>query len=957
MPKLGPLCVFFISGLPLLANPALIKLPLAFEENWGQAAADIRFLARTPLYSVSLLAAAVDVQSRAGRFRMRFAGSRRRVRLEALDPQPGKANYFVGRNPRDWHTGIPTFGRVLYKGLYHSVDLIFHTGPGNQLEYDFRIAPGGNPSTIRLAFDGAHGLRTDGDGNLVLTGTNGNWLQHRPRAFQGDKSVECKYKLLADGQVGFAVASYDVKKPLIIDPTISYATYLGSGDGIGSIAVDAAGNAYVAGSGGTEPGFTLVAKLNAAGTALLYSTLIGGMQGELYGGPGPDLTGTVGSSIAIDPAGNVYLTGETVTSDFPVTQNALRASLNGLLEDGFLVKLDPTGSKLLYATYLGGGQPASMAMYQSSDLYIAGATGSPGFPTLNALQPAFGGGVVVDCPTAPQAPPATCTDAFVMHWRPSDMTLLNSTFLGGSGDDSASAIATDLSGNLYITGGTNSLNFPVAAAMQPNLAAGTCGETIVGVSSTTYPCSDAFVAEISADGKRLIFSTYLGGTASDWGDGIAVDAMGQAFIVGITASSDFPLKHASLPAIGGVCSDPSNVYNCGETFIAKIAQGGTALVFSSYFGSTGSGIENGPVVLDASGDAYFAVSYTDTPPEFTLPVSPGMINPCAGAAEGLPAILAEVQPDGSLVYSTRFGGTTSDAIGSMALDATGNLYLAGYTQSADFPVTAGAYQPQLSGTFDGFVAKIVPTPPPNSGTVLAAACIVNAASYSNWSDYGGVSGSVAPGEIISIFGSGLGPAAGAVAVLDFAGRIPMSLAGVTLTFDGIPAPLLYAQANQINAIVPFEVAGKRQTVVGLQYFGTVATSATLLVAQSATGIFTAGGPGTQIAALNQDGTSNSPANPAARGSIVSMWATGMGLLTQSYADGQIVTGPLGTPVNPPPITMDGLPLETQYLGQAPSLVAGAIQINLVVPATAASGPHTIFIGSPFPIVSGTIAVQ
>jgi hypothetical protein len=208
------------------------------------------------------------------------------------------------------------------------------------------------------------------------------------------------------------------------------------------------------------------------------------------------------------------------------------------------LKLDPTGSKLLYATYLGGGQPASPAMYQSSDLYVAGSTGSPGFPILNALQPVFGGGVVVDCPVAPMALPATCNDAFIMHWRPSDMTLLSSTFLGGSGNDSASSIATDLSGNLYVTGGTNSLDFPGVSAMQPSLGGGTCGTNVVGVGSSTYPCSNAFVAEISADGKTLVFSTYLGGSGSEWGYGIAVDSMGQAYIAGATASSDFPLMHA-----------------------------------------------------------------------------------------------------------------------------------------------------------------------------------------------------------------------------------------------------------------------------------------------------------------------------------------------------------------------------------------------------------------------------
>jgi hypothetical protein len=212
-----------------------------------------------------------------------------------------------------------------------------------------------------------------------LTGAKGNWRQHRPLVFQGQRPVECGYKLLAGGQVGLAVGSYDAGKPLIIDSAISYATYLGSRSILAAIAVDPAGNMYVAGSGGSEPGFALIAKLNAAGTGLLYSTFIGGTQGELYGGAGPDLTGTAGSGIAIDPAGNVYLTGATVTADFPVTQNALRASLNGLLEDGFLAKLDPTGSKLLYATYLGGGIPSYIAMYQSSDLYVAGPPALPAF--------------------------------------------------------------------------------------------------------------------------------------------------------------------------------------------------------------------------------------------------------------------------------------------------------------------------------------------------------------------------------------------------------------------------------------------------------------------------------------------------------------------------------------------------------------------------------------------------
>lgn len=938
-------------------QPAFGSLPLAFERNQRAAPADAGFVARGAGYSVSLSSNSVSVRSpQAGLFRMRFEGSNQRAPLEALESLPGKSNYILGRDPKRWRTGIATFASVRYRGLYRGVDLIFHASQGGELEYDFLIAPGCDPGAIRLAFSGARPLRIDAQGRLVLMGSRGEWLQQKPRILQDGAPVDGGYRLLAGARVGFRVGRYDHGKPLIIDPVVSYATYLGGANtssSISSITVDAQGNAYVTGStysasfpvtagaydtrlpggcnGKPDPCLSdaFVAKLNPTGTAFVYSTFLGGWQDD--GGAG----------IAVDAAGNAYVTGGTGSTDFPVTPGALQKTGNA-----FLVKLDPTGSKLLYSTYISGAtQIAQIAISPTGDLYVVGQTTGSGVPILNALQPKGGGGN--NCPGFYSL--VACSDAFVMHWRSSDMTLLYSTFLGGSSNDAANAVATDSAGNAYVTGTTYSRDFPLANAIQATLGGGTC-VTWPGYVPQTVPCPDVFVTKISADGRSLVYSTLLGGQGNEASSRIAVDAAGNAYVTGSTDSANFPTVNALQSTLqSGKCQPTDGVYGyefCADGFVAKINSQGTALVFSTYLGGNSGVVAVArSVALDASGNAYIAVSLT-TPLPSGLPITSSPVSPCAGglAADG-PSMLVEFRPDGSLAYSALFGAVVTD----FALDNSGNLYLAGPTYSGDFPVTPGAYQADLAGLEDGFVAKIDLKSSPAPGIVLAPPCIVNAASYTNLSAPGPLpalnqaSGVVAPGEIITIFGSGLGPATAAGAVLDAQGRIATSLAGVTLTFDGISAPLLYVQANQINAIVPFEISGKQHTVAQLKYNGTTSNAARLWVADSSPGIFMMGGLGNQVAAFNQDGTLNSPTNPAEKGSIVSMWATGLGLLNQPYADGQIVTESGVTLMNPPPIDVDGHFAEIKYLGQAPDLVAGAIQINLVVPTDLISGPHPIFI--------------
>ncbi len=317
--------------------------------------------------------------------------------------------------------------------------------------------------------------------------------------------------------------------------------------------------------------------------------------------------------------------------------------------------------------------------------------------------------------------------------------------------------------------------------------------------------------------------------------------------------------------------------------------------------------------------------------------------------------LTELKPEGSLAYSTFFSVGSADGISAVAFDSSGHLYIAGETGSQDLPVTSGALQPHFGATgAHDFIASVDFAATPSSAPGIDApeidgGCVVNAASYLSIVASGYPGGAVAPGEIISVFGAGLGPANGVGAVVDSKGRVATTLASVTLTFDGVPAPILYAQASQINAIVPFEVSGKQTTQLQLKYQGASSNVATLLVTDSAPGIFTMGALGSgQAAAFNQDGTLNSSSNPASKGSIVSVWATGLGLLDASYSDGQIVAGPLGKLVIPAVVYIYAEQPAVQYIRTSThrDWSAGAIQLNVVVPPDAPSGPSVpIYIGS------------
>jgi len=717
-------------------------------------------------------------------------------------------------------------------------------------------------------------------------------------------------------------------------------TYASLFDGsISAAATDSLGNVYITGSstggipttpGSYHPGFigatcyalgqtspctdAFVAKISASGT-LIWATYVGGT--------GDDSAG----AIAVDAAGNVYVAGTTQSTDFPLTANAFKKSgpaSPGGVPVGFLFELDAAGAHLLYSTYLGSGDdyPAAVAVGPAGDLYVAGHALSGAFPALNALQPTSGGG---DCSNAFQK--LTCGDAFVMHWRASDMTLLASTLFGGSGDDSASALALDQSGNVYFTGSTTSTDFPLKNPFQSTAGGGVCS-SIDGQVNTL--CPDAFVVKLSGDLSTLLYSTRLGGDASDSGSGIAVDAQGYMVVAGTTASANFPTANAVQPNLAvGSCYQLSALgvpVPCSDGFVARLAPDGASLEYSTYLGGGGQDTVYA-LALDSSGTAYVAGGTASA----DFPITPNAVQHCnattySGIAGGTGFVTA-LTSAGRIAWSTYLGGDIFDMVNTAAM-GQGLLLLGGNTGSPDFPVTTGP-APSLAG--GGFVA-ILDLTRGYSAPYVEPACVVNAASYE--------SAPIAPGEIVTIFGQVLGPQGGAGAVLDSEGRIANSLAGVGVTFDGTSAPLLWAGPNQVNAIVPFELAGKTSTQLVVSYQGAQSAAVPLIVSGAAPGIFTYAGSA-QAVAYNQDGSLNGPSNPAPRGSTVAIWMTGAGTLSQPYADGQIAGG-VASLVYPPQVNFGSLNYgapqgQIVYAGQAPDLVAGAVQVNFTVPLDAPTG--------------------
>ena len=596
-------------------------------------------------------------------------------------------NSLIGADAADWRTGIPTFSAIRYVRPWAGVSVDFH-GDQSGLEYDFRIAAGADPSRIHLGFSGAHALRLSRTGALILALPGGDIRQRPPRAYQvigGQRQpVPSRFSLLGGARVGIAVGAYDRSRPLIVDPTIAYSSYLGgAGSDVGrAIAVDGSGAAYVAGqttstdyptaspeqaanAGGTGSD-AFVSKLNPAGTALVYSTYIGGTADDAAYG------------VAVDSSGAAYLTGLTSSTNFP-TQNAVQPA-NGGGRDIFVSKLSPTGGALAYSSYIGGGgndTGVGIAVDSTGAAYIDGSTDSLSFPTTNPFQGAFHG----------------ATDGVVFKLSPDGASKIYSTYLGGSDNDAPGGIAVDSSGAAYVMGGTFSTDFPT---MNPLQAANAGGG------------GDAFVTKLTPAGNALAYSTYLGGTGVEFfvgglvggvsGGGIAVDSAGSAYVSSATSSVDFPTKDALQPAYaGGV-----------DAFVTKLNPAGSALGYSTYLGGSGADLGFG-LGLDDSRAAYVTgmTQSSNFPTQSASQVSIG---------GGTDAFASKLDPAGSaLAYSSYLGGSGGEYGYGIAVDGADGAYLTGQTASADFPTQSAAQGANGGGTLDAFVAKIsgdaVVTPP------------------------------------------------------------------------------------------------------------------------------------------------------------------------------------------------------------------------------------------------------
>ena len=639
---------------------------------------------------------------------------------------PGRVHYYRGADDKNWLTGIPTFEEVVYLDVWPGIDLHFY-GKEGQLKYEFIVHPGASVERIKFTYIGMDEIALDEEGNILLQTVMGEMMDKRPVSVQekgGEQElIQTSFTLLEDAangpSFGFCLEeNYDPQKNLLIDPGLFYSSYLGGSQqdqGI-NIAVDSSGNAYVTGltastdfptqnafqgmSGGSFDAF--VTKVDPTGT-LIYSSYLGGSDSDF------------GLQIATDLSGNAYVSGETSSPNFP-TLNAFQGTFGGV-QDAFITKVDPAGA-LIYSSYLGGSASESVSGLTTDsggNVYMTGETSSANFPTQNAFQGAYGGNV----------------DSFVTKVDPTG-SLVYSSYLGGTGREQAGGLAIDSSGNAYVTGSTGSLNFPTLNAFQgtnqgvvdvfvtkinpagsliyssylggsgqdegSSIAADSSGNAYVtgftfsndfltqnAFQGTLGGIEDAFVTKVNPTGS-LVYSSYLGGSGQEEGNSIATDTSGNAYVMGFTASSDFPTQNAFQGTYGGN----------NDIFVTKVDPTGS-LVYSSYLG--GSEQDGGSsIATDSSGNTY-VTGYTQSS---DFPTQ----NAFQGTFGGLlDVIVTKVDPTGSLIYSSYLGGSGQDIGFGIALDSNGNAYVTGFTDSTNFP-TESAFQGTFGGAFDGFVTRI-----------------------------------------------------------------------------------------------------------------------------------------------------------------------------------------------------------------------------------------------------------
>lgn len=688
-----PIVLVVILTVPALtphasaASPALRGLPFSFEPNLGQTDPRVKFLARSRGMTVFLTSTETVLVTTRCAVRMRLEGANPDPAINGVDPLPGRNHSIIGRDPGRWRANVPTYARVRYRDVYRGVDLVYYGTEDRQLEYDFVVGPGVDPGVIRLTFEGVDRLELGGDGDLVLHVGETHLRLGKPRVYQvspeGRRSVAGAWTL-ENTTVGFRLGAYDTSQVLVIDPTVALATYIGGS--------------------GSDQAF----------------------------------------AVALGPDGSVFLTGNTVSANFPTTLGSVQPMAAGG-SDVFVVRLNSTFTASLYSTFLGGsGDDAGrgIAVDSAGNAYVTGFATSMDFPTTpGAVRP-----------NRPIGEPAGVADAFVVKLNPQGSALVYGTYLGGTGSDVGLAIAIDLAGNAFVTGGTFSVDFPITLAAPQLLLGGG---------------RDAFVTSLNSTGTALRYSTFLGGAGTDVGNAIAVDGAGSAYVTGSTTCAAAPCPTVTdFPTTPGAFAPlrpPGEAAGVTDAFVTKLDAIG-ALVYSTFLGGTAAD-EGLGIVIDASDHAIVTGGSAST--DFPLTVGYGSFTGT------LQAFLTRLDPAGTAVVISRpvptsaplpgpsmalgiaqdffgriylagseirggapqtdafvmqlgagggsptvefFVGGTGDDFGfALAVDTTGNnAFLVGQTDSATGLATGGVLQPTLAGGVDGFVAKVGGFTPPSS---------------------------------------------------------------------------------------------------------------------------------------------------------------------------------------------------------------------------------------------------
>ncbi len=1199
-------CTFILALISAIGT-AFAGLPITFEENRGQAPPEVVFLSRAGGYRVFLTRQGAVVTLNDGQA-VRFNLANSRTTPVGTDLLAAKTNYLLGGDRAAWRTGIANYGRVTYSQAYPGIDMTWHAR-GDEIEHDFRVAPGADPRRIQLVFAGA-ALRLTADGDLMA----GALRFRKPRAYQEDREVECRYEVNGS-RVRFRLGRYDRARPLTIDPVLSFSTFLGSGSPVGT-ALDPAGNVYVAGNtraldfpvtasafqptaggGNCAPPFggsfpcndIFVAKLSGDGKTLLYATYLGGPGDDLVKaialGPGgklyftatydynwiPNLTLLPGqapgsrvyvaalsgdgsslvfatvlpvapvtltpitaTALAVDATGAVYLTGFTL--DGVPTVNAFQQTSDdgGLfkttdhgshwqtLTNGFpqsrpftFVAADPTNPPVLYAGVSTGGPglfitrdggaswtsiangitrlPTSMVIdpHSPQTLYVSISTGASQVPGVykstdgGMTWVASGSGIVSSGSTVVRSLTMDPTNSSVLYaatpgglfkstdgattWKATGLVITSPPPVGGVGqiavdpanpatvyaatvegvmksiDGGAtwSAMNNGFAANVAVLGlamdsanpqtlyaGTSPAAFgpqsytgvyrssdggahwtqgqwPEQAAavnfllVDPELhsrvwAGASTGVFIsldsgatwsrtplphVGVGSMAgaadgavyaeggYGLGDAFAMKLDATGSNLLYSTYVGGLGRDVPGGIAVDAAGRAYIAGETDSPDFPLASPLQSAFGGN----------SDIFVTVLDPSGSHLVWSTYLG--GSGAEGASAIaLDAAGNVHVAGTVSPTYP-FLASLGDSADTSAAGATAD--AFIAKIKGDGSaLIYSAHLGGTAFEDASGVTTDAAGNTYITGTTTSKDLP-TVNAVQPTLGGGADVYVAEFNgQTGAVQYATYLGGAAdefargiavdaagnafvagqtfshdfplknawqssfsstaanfaaklpaqvsvsgLTNAASYTT---------TLAPGELVSLFGASLSAAPAAATQLP----LPTQLQDAHVSVNGVAAPLVYASWGQVNGQIPFETQAGSAQVQVTSSAGTA--TMTVQVAAVAPAIFTLNQQGTGAGAIQHGITYQvvTDSNPAAAGEIISIYCTGLGAVNPSAQTGAAPPVPPPQAAAPVQVSIGGVAVQPLYAGVAPGF-PGLYQVNAQIPAGTPSGAQPL----------------